>query len=147
MSWFSELSNHDVKVYSTWFICSVAAILSLLYVLIIVRNCTGIKNNKFVLPVTILFLVSTITFGATVITFNNFQSKVTTYQFQDAKTWALYFNIGTGIFISTLDLGHWTFFYRYLSCALTMPYSIRKEEVPRNLKIGIVVIDVIVILI
>ena len=145
MGWFANLSNHDVKVYSTWAICSAAAVLSILYCLILVRNCLGAKDFKFVMPLCVLFLISTISFGASVILFNNFQWRVTHYDFVGAKEWALYFNISTGLWISTLDVAHWMFFYRYFCCAITMPYSMSKKQVPRKLTVGLAIFDIIIL--
>jgi len=72
MGWFKNLSNHEVKVYSTWIICSAAAVLGILYCLILIRNGLGAKDYKFVMPLCVLFLISTISFSVSVILFNNF---------------------------------------------------------------------------
>jgi hypothetical protein len=51
-----------------------------------------------------------------------------------------------GIFIVTLCLPHWVFFYTYFECCVTMPYFYLREKIPVWLKYVLLGFNVVMLM-
>ena len=115
-------------------------LLAIAYIFVFARTYMGTKS-RFVLVLSSLYMISNLTFAASVINFNHFQEKVLAADFDSAITWSYYFNVTMGTFVCTLDLAHWIFFFTYFECALTMKYVLDRKPVPQNLKTGLLFLN------
>jgi len=67
-------------------------------------------------------------------------------QFALAEKQSVPFNIVMCIFVVTLCVPHWVFFYTYFECCTTMPYFYLRKKVPRWLKYGLKGLNVVMII-
>lgn len=125
-NWTMEKSRSVTQMY----LIIQAIVLTIALSALLINSMFG-KTLKFVTLISCAFIISNISIAVATLLFTQFQNTVLTENFALAMKQSVPFNIVMCVFVLTLCMPHWFFFYTYFECCTTMPYFYRHEKVPR----------------
>jgi hypothetical protein len=114
----------------TWYVGVQAIVLMIAFLALLINSLFG-KSLRFVTLISFAFIISNIALAIGTILFNTQNQEVLSQHFDQVLAISLPFNVVMCMFVITLCVPHWVFFYTYFECCTTMPYFYRQEKVPR----------------